>query len=124
MEPIRKRTYRPSGHRELHEPIAETDKAVRFRYYAWFLWIPRSALVKVGSTYTAPAWAIDSAREHESARSASPAIPRRRRSPPSYVARGRSSPDPSYAPELEPGHGCDRTSVDDVSLGICREPLA
>ena len=67
MEPIRKRTYRPTGHRELHEPIAETDKAVRFRYYAWFLWIPRSALVKVGSTYTAPAWAIDSAREHESA---------------------------------------------------------
>ena len=67
--PIRKRTLRPTGYRELHEPVAETDKAVRLRYYAWLIWIPRSALVKVGETYTAPAWAIDSAKAHPSARS-------------------------------------------------------
>lgn len=66
--PIRRRKYRPAGHRILHEPVAETDSAVRFRYYAWILWIPRSALVKVGAEYTTPAWAIDTAKEHPSAR--------------------------------------------------------
>jgi hypothetical protein len=66
--PIRRRSLRPRDYRELHEPVAETDKAVRFRYYAWLIWIPRSALVKVGDVYTAPPWAIDSAKEHASAR--------------------------------------------------------
>ncbi len=47
--------------------LAETALAVRFRYYGWLLWIPRSALSHVGDAYTAPAWAIDTAREHESA---------------------------------------------------------
>ncbi len=41
---------------------------MRFRYYAWLIWIPRSAVVKVGDVYTAPPWAIDSAKEHASAR--------------------------------------------------------
>ncbi len=66
--PIRQRRTRPSGHRELHEPVGETDRAVRFRYYAWLIWIPRTALVKVGDAYTAPDWAIGSAKEHASAR--------------------------------------------------------
>lgn len=66
--PIRVRRVRPKGDRILHEPCGETDRAVRFRYYGWILWLPRSALSRIGTDYTAPLWAIESAKAHESAR--------------------------------------------------------
>lgn len=66
---VRSRRERPKGHRWMTsaEPVVETAQAAKFRYYDWLLWIPKRALVRVGDAYCAPAWAIDSAKDHESA---------------------------------------------------------
>lgn len=55
---------RPPGYRILGEVLERREKAWRFKYYGWELWIPKSAVVKVRKgPYTAPAWAIDTAKE-------------------------------------------------------------
>jgi len=61
--------YRPRGDRILGAKHESTEKAVRFEYYGWLVWLPKRAVTKVHhGPYTAPAWAIDSAKEHPSAR--------------------------------------------------------
>lgn len=71
MTDIRTCYDRPAGNRILGNMIRETDKAVQFVYYDWVIWIPKSAITKIWKkeVYTAPAWAIDSAKKHESAKS-------------------------------------------------------
>lgn len=65
---IKVRAERPAGYRILGAVVAETDKAVRVSYYDWLLWLPKSAVVRVRrGPLTAPAWAIDEAKEHASA---------------------------------------------------------
>jgi hypothetical protein len=62
------RKYKPTGDRILGDIFAKTEKAIKFYYHGWALWIPRSALTKiVDGPYTAPGWAIDSAKAHDSA---------------------------------------------------------
>lgn len=66
---IKVQAERPAGYRELGEIRQKTEKAVQVEYHSWLLWIPKKALVKVkNGPYTAPAWAIDSAKDHPSAR--------------------------------------------------------
>lgn len=68
MGKMKLRSLRPSGNRELGEVLQRTEKAIRFGYHGWSLWIPKSAITKVRrGPYTAPAWAIESAKEHPSA---------------------------------------------------------
>lgn len=60
---------RPPGYRILGKALKRQEKAIQFEYYGWMIWIPKTAVVKVRrGPYTAPAWAIDSAKEHGSAR--------------------------------------------------------
>lgn len=57
----------PSGYRELDEAVFVTDLAVQFRYHAWILWVPASALVLCRGKFYAAQWAVDSGRKHKSA---------------------------------------------------------
>lgn len=47
-------------------------KAGQYEYYGWLLWLPHGSVVHVKNEddnfYCAPAWAIDSAKRHDSAR--------------------------------------------------------
>jgi hypothetical protein len=62
-------TDRPPGYRELGRVLERREKALRFEYYDWKIWIPKKSVVKVRrGPYCAPAWAIDSGKEHGSAR--------------------------------------------------------
>lgn len=65
---MKTKNERPAGYRELGKVIERRKKAIKFHYYRWEIWIPVSAIVKVrNGPYTAPAWAIDSAKDHASA---------------------------------------------------------
>lgn len=66
---VKTRKNRVAGYRILGEKLAETEKACLFSYHGWEIWLPKSALVLVtnGDFYTAPAWAIDSGKDHPSA---------------------------------------------------------
>jgi hypothetical protein len=59
----------PSGYRGLHVLLGETEKAVRFTYYAWTLWLPKKAVVKLKDEwmYYAQGWAIETSKQHPSA---------------------------------------------------------
>lgn len=48
-----------------------TTLALQFDYYGWRLWLSRKAVIYVRSEkrYCAPLWAIETAKEHGSARS-------------------------------------------------------
>lgn len=67
MTPIRIVREPPPGSRLLHEPVNATDKAVRFRYHNWIIWVPRSVLVLVGKEFAVPFWAVETAKKHPSA---------------------------------------------------------
>lgn len=65
---MKQRSERPFGYRILGNMLEKKGKAIRFEYYGWKLWLPSSAVIKVSNgPYCAPAWAIDSAKEHGSA---------------------------------------------------------
>jgi hypothetical protein len=49
-------------------PLQKREKAWQMPYHDWILWIAVSALVQVEDQYAAPQWALDSSKQHPSAR--------------------------------------------------------
>jgi hypothetical protein len=65
----RKLRYRPPGYRTFTgPPQAKTEKAWQMPYYRWLLWIPLSTIRIVDGDFCVPAWTVDTARDHPSAR--------------------------------------------------------
>lgn len=68
---IQEVTNRPTGYRILQGwyGFSDSGKALRCVYYTWVLWLPvRSLRIHwESSTLFAPAWAIDSAKDHPTA---------------------------------------------------------
>jgi hypothetical protein len=70
MRGIKRVAERLPGYRYLGESHERTDWAIQFDYYGWRLWLPRKAVIYARNEkrYCAPRWAIETAKEHGSAR--------------------------------------------------------
>ena len=55
----------PAGYREMSELIDATEKSLRFRYYNWRIWLPKSHVVQIKNAreFWASYWSVDRAKE-------------------------------------------------------------